>query len=222
MLWVNSTANSYGVIVSSTNSIGNKLQKFLEVFVQGVDTASASMVGQNLGARKIERAGKTTIYTLGCTLVCATVTSLLCLFCPKVIFGLFTKDPLVLDLGVTFLRIFILHFFVSAVIGAFRPLQFSARFRRAGICDRYPGRRCLQDWSQPDLCQSLPDGLSGLVVGRRLFADTSMSDLYRLLLQREVENPKTADIRFLGNDQAVNAGSANEPPFLNRSRFRLT
>lgn len=101
MLWVNSTANSYGVIVSSTNSIGNKLQKFLEVFVQGVDTASASMVGQNLGARKIERAGKTTIYTLGCTLVCATVTSLLCLFCPKVIFGLFTKDPLVLDLGVT-------------------------------------------------------------------------------------------------------------------------
>ncbi|MFQ8582311.1 MAG: MATE family efflux transporter [Holdemania massiliensis] len=34
MLWVNSTANSYGVVVSSTNSIGNKLQKFLEVFVQ--------------------------------------------------------------------------------------------------------------------------------------------------------------------------------------------
>ena len=133
MLWVNSTANSYGVIVSSTNSIGNKLQKFLEVFVQGVDTASASMVGQNLGARKIERAGKTTIYTLGCTLVCATVTSLLCLFCPKVIFGLFTKDPLVLDLGVTFLRIFILHFFVSAVIGAFQAMVTGCGFVELGF-----------------------------------------------------------------------------------------
>lgn len=133
MLWVNSTANSYGVIVSSTNSIGNKLQKFLEVFVQGVDTASASMVGQNLGARKIERAGKTTIYTLGCTLVCATVTSLLCLLCPKVIFGLFTKDPLVLDLGVTFLRIFILHFFVSAVIGAFQAMVTGCGFVELGF-----------------------------------------------------------------------------------------
>ena len=133
MLWVNSTANSYGVIVSSTNSIGNKLQKFLEVFVQGVDTASASMVGQNLGARKIERAGKTTIYTLGCTLVCATVTSLLCLFCPKVIFGIFTNDPLVLDLGVTFLRIFILHFFVSAVIGAFQAMVTGCGFVELGF-----------------------------------------------------------------------------------------
>ena len=53
------------------------------------------------------------------------MTSLLCLFCPKVIFGLFTKDPLVLDLGVTFLRIFILHFFVSAVIGAFQAFNSS-------------------------------------------------------------------------------------------------
>lgn len=133
MLWVNSTANSYGVIVSSTNSIGNKLQKFLEVFVQGVDTASASMVGQNLGAHQVERAGKTTIYTLGCTLVCAPVTSLLCLFCPKVIFGLFTKDPLVLDLGVTFLRIFILHFFVSAVIGAFQAMVTGCGFVELGF-----------------------------------------------------------------------------------------
>lgn len=132
-LWVNSTANSYGVVVSSTNSIGNKLQKFLEVFVQGVDTASASMVGQNLGARKVERAGKTTIYTLGCTLVCAAVTSLLCLFCPKLIFGIFTNDPQVLDLGVTFLRIFILHFIVSAVIGAFQAMVTGCGFVELGF-----------------------------------------------------------------------------------------
>ena len=55
MLWVNANANSFGLVVSATNSVGNKLQKFLEVFVQGIDTASASMVGQNLGAKKIER-----------------------------------------------------------------------------------------------------------------------------------------------------------------------
>ena len=63
MLWVNASANSYGLVVSATNSVGNKLQKFLEVFIQGIDTASASMIGQNLGARKTERAGKTTLCT---------------------------------------------------------------------------------------------------------------------------------------------------------------
>ena len=133
MLWVNSTANSYGMVVSSTNSIGNKLQKFLEVFVSGVDTASASMVGQNLGARKTDRAGKTTLYTLACTLVCATVTSLLCLFCPKLVFGLFTRDPEVLTLGVTFLRIFILHFYVSAIIGAFQAMVTGCGFVELGF-----------------------------------------------------------------------------------------
>lgn len=36
MLWVNANANSFGLVVSATNSVGNKLQKFLEVFVQAL------------------------------------------------------------------------------------------------------------------------------------------------------------------------------------------
>ena len=42
MLWVNASANSFGLLVSTTNSVGNKIQKFLEVFVQGLDAAGAS------------------------------------------------------------------------------------------------------------------------------------------------------------------------------------
>ena len=79
MLWVNANANAFGLVVSATNSVGNKLQKFLEVFVQGIDTASASMVGQNLGAKKIDRAGKTTICTYIAATCCAAVSSALCL-----------------------------------------------------------------------------------------------------------------------------------------------
>lgn len=60
LLYINANINAYGTEVSAINGVGNKLQKFLEVFLQGVDTASATMVGQNLGARKTERAGKVT------------------------------------------------------------------------------------------------------------------------------------------------------------------
>lgn len=133
MLWVNANANSFGLTVSATNSVGNKLQKFLEVFVQGVDTASSSMVGQNLGAKKPERAGKVTLCTLCATLTCAAVTCLICIFLPRQVFCLFSSDPAVIELGVTFLHIFILHFIVSAIIGAFQAMVMGCGFVELGF-----------------------------------------------------------------------------------------
>lgn len=133
MLWVNSNVNSYGLVVSSTNSIGNKLQKFLEVFIQGIDTACASMIGQNLGARKIDRAKKTLYCTVASVLVCATVSALICIFIPTQIFGLFTSDPEVLALGKIFLRIFIIHFYSSAITGSFQSMVTGSGFVELGF-----------------------------------------------------------------------------------------
>ena len=133
MLWVNSSANAYGLVVSATNSVGNKLQKFLEVFVQGIDTATASMVGQNLGARKTDRAGKTTLCTVAAALVCAVFSGMLCLFFPHQIFGIFTSDEQVIELGAVFLRIFILHFFASAVTGSFQAMVTGCGFVELGF-----------------------------------------------------------------------------------------
>ncbi len=133
MLWVNSSANVYGLVVSATNSVGNKLQKFLEVFVQGIDTASASMVGQNLGAKKIDRAGKTTLCTVAAAVACAAFSAVLCLLIPHQIFGIFTQDEEVIALGATFLRIFIIHFFASAVTGSFQAMVTGCGFVELGF-----------------------------------------------------------------------------------------
>lgn len=133
MLWINARANSYGMVVSATNSIGNKLQKFLEVFILGVDTASAAMVGQNLGAKKTDRAGKVTIHTVIATLFCATCASALCIFFPAQIFGIFTPDPAVCELGTVFLRIMIVHFYASALVGAFQAMVTGSGFVSLGF-----------------------------------------------------------------------------------------
>lgn len=133
MLWINAQANSFGEVVSTTNGVGNKLQKFLEVFIQGIDTASASMIGQNLGAKEIDRAGKTTLCTAGASLCCAVFSSLLCLFLPHQIFGFFSKDPEVIELGAAFLRIFILHFFASAITGSFQSMVTGCGFVELGF-----------------------------------------------------------------------------------------
>lgn len=133
MLWVNASANSYGLVVSATNSVGNKLQKFLEVFIQGIDTASASMVGQNLGAKKVERAGKTTLCTAASAVVCAAASAALCLLFPHQIFALFTTDEEVIALGATFLRIFCIHFFASAITGSFQAMVTGCGFVELGF-----------------------------------------------------------------------------------------
>ena len=133
MLWVNSTANSFGEVVSTTNGVGNKIQKFMEVFVQGIDTASASMIAQNLGAKETGRAGKTTLYTAASALCCALATVLICIFAPRAVFRAFTKDPAVIELGVTFLRIFILHFIMSALAGSFQAMVTGCGFVEMGF-----------------------------------------------------------------------------------------
>lgn len=133
MIWVNSTANSYGLVVSATNSVGNKLQKFLEVFIHGVDSASAAMIGQNLGAKKYERASKITLCTVACALLCAAASAVACILIPRQIFSLFTSDPAVQELGVTYLRIIIAHFFISAVTGSFQAMVTGSGFVTLGF-----------------------------------------------------------------------------------------
>ena len=123
VIWINAQINAYGLVVSATNSVGMKLQKFMELFVHGVNSATAAMTGQCLGAGKPERAAKVTKSALGVCLVCAAVSCTVCLLFPKVIYGFFTKDPEVLDMGVVFLRVMLAHVIMSSILGPFQGLS---------------------------------------------------------------------------------------------------
>ncbi len=120
MVWVNASVNAYGLVESSTNAIGNKLQKFLEIYSQSTAQAGGAMVGQNLGAKAHDRAKKTVYWACATCLIFASVVSLVVYLFPKQVFGIFTSDPAVLEMGVSYLYIMIIHFFVSAVISAFQ------------------------------------------------------------------------------------------------------
>jgi len=133
MLSVNAQANAYGMVVSATNSVGNKLNKFLEVFIQGVDSAATAMIGQNLGAQKIKRAGKITLYTFGAALCCATVVAAPCLLIPDKLFALFTDDPGVVALGAVYLRILVVLIYSSAFTGSFQTMVTGSGFVSLGF-----------------------------------------------------------------------------------------
>ncbi|MDR1793837.1 MAG: MATE family efflux transporter [Erysipelotrichaceae bacterium] len=133
MLWVNSHINAYGLVVSATNSVGNKISKFLEAFVAGIDTAAGAMIGQNLGARQHQRAGRIVWVTLACCLSIATVCSALGLFFPKQIFSMFTTDTAVLAMSVVYLQIYVMSFYMSAITGTFQAMVTGCGFVSLGF-----------------------------------------------------------------------------------------
>lgn len=122
MLYVNSSVNAYGMVESSTNSIGNKLQKFLEVYSTGFSQAASAMVAQNLGAREHERAKKTVLYSFYCCMGLAAVTAVIILVWPKAVFGIFAKDTAVLDMGVIYLQILVVHVFLSSLTSTYQAM----------------------------------------------------------------------------------------------------
>ena len=96
------------MIAAAANSIGNKLQKISTTVLTAVDTGSGAMIGQNIGARKTERVKKIVLSTLAITLTAATIASAFALLCPTTLFGIFTMDKEVMELGVTYLKIMVI------------------------------------------------------------------------------------------------------------------
>ena len=128
LLWCNSNINSYGITVSATNGIGNKLQKMVIMFTISLETAASSMIGQSLGAGNQERARKTVWTVMRCALVVAAVGSALALLLPKQLFRLFTSEPDVLEYGVIYLRVLVITFFSAAYMTPFASMVTGSGF----------------------------------------------------------------------------------------------
>lgn len=114
-----SWVNSFGIIAASTNSIGTKLGRFINVLTAGINGAAGSIVGQNLGARKYDRVSQTVYSALTISLVLCAGEYALVLLCPRWLFSVFTNDPAVAEMGVTYLRILMITFVLSAVQGPY-------------------------------------------------------------------------------------------------------
>lgn len=114
-LFVNSWINSYGIAVSAFAGIANKISNISNLISSAMNTAGSTMVGQNIAARECKRVKKILLNLAVITLSVATVISVaFCLF-PKQIFGVFTDDAEVLEIGMKYLPIAVMLFFGSSL-----------------------------------------------------------------------------------------------------------
>lgn len=118
-IFCNSLINSYGLVASACNSVGNKITRFANILMNSITQASGTMVGQNLGAGKIERVQKTVKCSLTYAYIICVLNCALSVLCPRLIYGIFTTDQEVIKMGVAFLLINLITFVLSAWMGSF-------------------------------------------------------------------------------------------------------
>lgn len=133
LLWCQANINSFGLVASATNSVGNKMQKICTVFVQGVNTGCGAMIGQNLGAKKHDRVKKIVLCTLAMTFTIAAIGSAFALTIPKQMFRIFTNDKQVLEAGVQYMQILCITYFSAAFCGSFQALVTGCGFASFGF-----------------------------------------------------------------------------------------
>lgn len=104
-LMVTSMLNVYGVAIAAAAGIGLKINTFLAMPCWAIGTGVTTMVGQNMGAQKPDRARKILKYGLQLNLIIVMLETLFIQCTAPYVVGIFNTDPEVLSEGVLYLRI---------------------------------------------------------------------------------------------------------------------
>ncbi len=97
--------HEFGEGAAAAMGIGNRMESFSYLTCYGFSLAASTMVGQNLGARKPDRAARCAWGSVGVAVALTFVISIVFITIPRVIAGVFTNDPQVLNIAVDYLII---------------------------------------------------------------------------------------------------------------------
>ncbi len=111
--------NSYGTVVMSAHTIGNRLTSLFMMPAMGLSNALASIVGQCLGAKKIERAKESIKITFYTVIGFLAPINILIYFYGEYLTRFFVNDPEVITIGVSMFRILSVASFSFSIIHIF-------------------------------------------------------------------------------------------------------
>jgi Na+-driven multidrug efflux pump len=133
MMFINAQINTYGVVASAVDNVGNKLYNIMNVVAGGMYTACAAMIGQSFGARKFDRVRQV---VRACLVVCMAfwaVVSVAILLWPTQIFGLFSQDPDILAMAPQYMHILVITFLSFATMNPYLAVVDGVGAARFGL-----------------------------------------------------------------------------------------
>ena len=110
MLFVNSYINTYGTVAVAVTGIARKLESMISVVSQAISSAGGAMISQALGAKKTERVPKIVFHALWIVAIPSSVFALITWLKPEWLFGLFSTDPAVLTMALSYIPIAMIQY----------------------------------------------------------------------------------------------------------------
>lgn len=121
---VQTALNNFGVDTMAAWAAFGKIDSIFWMINSAFGIAATTFVGQNFGAGKWERVRKGTRECLGMALTAAVVLSIILMTAGRFLFGIFTADTAVVEIGLRMMRIisptYFLFTFIEIYSGALR------------------------------------------------------------------------------------------------------
>jgi putative MATE family efflux protein len=117
-LWFTHLVTPFGAAAVAVVGLSNRMESLCYLPADGFRVASATMVGQNLGAGKPARAVRAAWTGVGMISILAAVLSTVFALFPAQLFHFFTNDPRIIELGVPYLRVIAMCQISSGIEGA--------------------------------------------------------------------------------------------------------
>ncbi|MBK6488154.1 MAG: hypothetical protein IPF98_15130 [Gemmatimonadetes bacterium] len=99
------TTTRFGTPALAALGLGHRIESWLYMIGVGFGAAAAAVVGQNLGARQVDRAARAGWITVGFAMIPAGVMAVASLAIPETLAHFFTDDPTVVAETAMYLRI---------------------------------------------------------------------------------------------------------------------
>ena len=121
MLFVNAYVNGYGTVAVAVTGVARKLEGMIGVVSQAISSAGGAMVSQALGARKTQRVPRIVFCALWIVAIPASVFAVVTVLRPQWLFGLFSDDPAVLAMAVSYIPVALIQYLGATL----RPASFA-------------------------------------------------------------------------------------------------
>jgi putative MATE family efflux protein len=104
-LFLSGVAARMGTVELALLGLGNRVETLTYLGTSGFAEATGAVVGQNLGAGRIDRAARAAWWSAGYMMVYGSLVGVLMVFFPRQLLHVFTDDPRVLEVGAQYVRI---------------------------------------------------------------------------------------------------------------------
>lgn len=130
MLLLMRLVNGHDVTVAAAYGIGLKVDSFATLPRQAIGSSAAVIVGQNAGAKNLERIQKTIRQTVGMGLLLSGIVMVIVLGLAPHIVGLFTQEEAVIQEGIRYLRIISLGYPILGIMSGLNALPLGIGYTK--------------------------------------------------------------------------------------------